>query len=357
MRVLRLIGPRHFRWEEEERPQPGPGEVRVAVRAVGIDGSDVHIFAHGGTGETVLGSPLVLGHEFSGVIDSLGTGVDGLNPGQLVAVDPAIPCGGCEFCLEGRPNLCTDLRFLGSWPDDGALREYLVHPAALVHPLTGRFSSTEAAMLEPLGVALHSVELGRVRPGDRVSVHGCGPIGLLVVLVARLAGATGVVALDTISHRREKARELGAADPLEVDGRQVEEVMRLTQGRGVDVAFEAAGSNAAVQDAVEVAKPGGRVVLIGIPVEDVTSFRASAARHKGLTILMVRRMKRTYERCIALLEAGTVDLESLVTHRFSFKEAPEAFHLIEGRGDYVIKAMVDFEDVPEEALDRPSDPD
>ena len=341
MRVLKLVGQREFRWEEKDTCTPGLGEVRLRVRSVGICGSDIHVYAHGRIGETVLKSPLILGHEFSATINELGPGVKGLSLRQLVAVDPSVPCERCEFCLQGNPNFCQSLRFLGSWPHDGALSEFLCYPAHLVHPVPEEiFTSSDAAMIEPLGVALHSLKLGHVHPGDSVAVHGCGPIGLLLIQLVRNAGAIEIIAIEPIPHRRQMALELGATHSLSVDDHQVEGVLEITKGRGVDRVFEAAGENEAVGDAIEVCKPGGRVVLIGIPVGDVTSFRASPARHKGLTIMLVRRMRHTYPRAISLVEAGKVDVRRMVTHHLPFEQTPDAFRIVENREDDVVKAVI-----------------
>jgi len=302
------------------------------------------MYSHGQIGDTALESPLILGHEASGVVAATGQGVTHVKEGQLVAVDPAIPCRTCEHCLQGNPNLCRDLRFFGIWPHDGVLREQLAHPASLVYPLQERFSAVDAAMLEPLGVAIHAVDLGHVRPGSSVSVHGCGPIGLLVLQAARAAGATYLIAIEPIPGRRAMALEGGADHALDADGSQVEQILRLTDGRGVDVAFEAAGENRAVEDAVEAAKPGARVLLIGIPVDDRTHFRASAARRKGLSLLLCRRMKHTYPRAIALVQDGRIDLRGLVTHHIPFEQAPRAFDLVERRAEGVIKAVIEIPD-------------
>ena len=341
MRALRLTAPRTFQWDDDREPLPGPGEVVIAVRAVGVCASDIHMYSHGRIGDTALQSPLILGHELSGVIAATGLGVTHVKVGQLVAVDPAVPCGTCEPCSEGNPNLCRDLRFFGTWPYDGALRERLSHPANLIHPLGESLTAVDGAMLEPLGVAIHGVDLGHLRPGCSVSIHGCGPIGLLVLQVARAAGAARLLAVEPIPGRRAMALKMGADHAIDVDGSQVEQILRSTGGRGVDVAFEAAGENQAVEDAVEVAKPGGRVVLIGIPPDDRTHFRASAARRKGLTILLCRRMRHTYPRAMGLAESGRIDLRTLVTHRVPLEEAPHAFDLVERRADGVVKAVIE----------------
>jgi len=321
MKVLRLHGVQDLRLHDEPVPNPKAGEVLVQVKAVGICGSDLHWFAEEGIGDARLERPLVLGHEFAGVIAS------GPRQGQRVAVDPCITCGKCEFCLQGDPNLCIAHTFAGHGITDGSLREYLAWPEEFLVPIPDELTDEDGAMLEPLGVALHTVDLGHLRAGMTVGVFGCGPIGLLAIQLARISGAVQVVATDKLPHRLEAARAVGADLVLQAEPGSHESaaVLDATKGRGVDVAFEIAGENDAVETAVAVAKPGGCVVLAGIPGEDQTSFTASVARRKGLTLRMVRRMKLTYPRAILLVEKGLVDIRSIVTARFPIDESLQAF--------------------------------
>ncbi len=320
MKTIRLHAPNDLRQHEESIPEPGPGEALVRVKAVGICGSDLHWFSEAGIGDARLSRPLVLGHEFAGVI------AEGMHQGERVAIDPAIPCHACEFCLQGNPNLCEHLRFAGHGSEDGALREYIVWPVECLFPLPDGLTDAEGAMLEPLGVAIHAVDLAHIRAGMSVGVFGCGPIGLLVVQVARLAGATEVFVSEPLSHRLQAARRLGA--------------MEWTHGQVVDVAFEVAGENQAVEAACAAVKPGGRVLLAGIPADDRTSFSASVARRKGLTIKMVRRMKFTYPRAIQLVETGKVDVRSLVTQHFPIEQSQQAFELAQRREG--LKIVIDL---------------
>ena len=325
MKSVRLYGAGDLRLHDEDWPVPGPGEALVKVTAVGVCGSDLHWFSESSIGDANLDHPLVMGHEFAGVVVSSPPG--GLPSGTRVAVDPAIPCGACEFCLEGNPNFCERLRFAGHSIQDGALREAIAWPGHLLHPLPASLSDSDGALLEPLGVALHSVDLGHVRPGSAVGVYGCGPIGLLILQVARLAGAARLFATDPLPHRLAAAQALGAeVFPVE-EGREAALILNATGGRGVNVAFEAAGEDAAVEVAIKTARPGARVVLAGIPTRDQTCFTASEARRKGLTLKLVRRMKHTYPRALALAAVGRVDLRSLVTHCFPLEASQEAFQL------------------------------
>jgi L-iditol 2-dehydrogenase len=318
MKSLRLHAPGDLRFHDEPTPQPGVDEQLVHVKAVGICGSDLHWFAEAGIGDAQLDYPLVLGHEFAGVTES----------GEPVAVDPAISCGTCEFCQRGHPNLCERLRFAGHSNQDGALREWLAWPQKCLFPLPDSLTSADGAMLEPLGVAIHAADLAKLRPGMAVGVFGCGPIGLLIVQLARLSGASTILATDLLSHRAEAAKGFGAELAFLIEGKpDMSQMLAATGGRGVDVAFEAAGEQEAVDDAFAAVVPGGKVILAGIPAEQRTSFSASTARRKGLTIKLVRRMKHTYPRAIELVTKGLVDVRSIVTHRFPLDQAAEAFQL------------------------------
>jgi L-iditol 2-dehydrogenase len=235
--------------------------------------------------------------------------------------------------MRGHQNLCPDLYFAGQSPQDGALREYMNWPMKNIVPIPDTISDEDAAVLEPLGVAIHTVDLGKIKPGMIVGVYGCGPIGLLVIQMARVAGASEIIATDLLPHRLEAAKELGAhktflASP---EGDERAPILTSTHKLGVDVAFEVAGENPAVETAVETAKPGATVVLCGIPSVNQTSFRASTARRKGLTIKMVRRMNHTYPRAIKLVQTGQVDIRSIVSHRFSLENALEAFEVAQRR--------------------------
>ena len=310
MRTARLYAVGDLRVADEPAPEAGPGMSLVQVTAVGICGSDLHWWDEGAIGDAKLTHPLVLGHEGAGVI------AEGPRAGQRVAIDPAIPCETCRACRDGYRNLCYRLKFSGHGETDGMMREFMAWPTTSLHPLPDRVSDADGAMLEPLGVAIHSVDLGHLPFGGTASVIGCGPIGLLLIGVLKAAGASSLLAVEPLAHRREAAERMGAD--------QVIDPAAFDEGR-VDVAFEAAGNNEAVELAMASVRPGGRVVLAGIPADDVISFGASLARRKGLTIAMVRRMNEVYPRAISLAERGVVDLGSVVTSRAGLGEIPAAF--------------------------------
>ena len=320
MNVLRMHGIGDVRLHEETAPVPQEGEALIDVTALGICGSDLHWFMEAGIGDAQLEHPLVLGHEFSGVIRS------GSDAGMRVAVEPCVSCGMCRMCEAGHPNLCLNHRFAGHGAQDGALREQMCWPQRLMFPIPDEISDVEGAMLEPLGVAIHSADLGKLRVGARVGVFGCGPIGLMIAQLARLMGARQVVATDALPHRVEAAQKNGATEVLLAEaGAEREAVRDATGGEGVDGAFEVAGHNDAVETAVDAVRPGGTVILVGIPDDDRTGFSASLARRKGLTFKLCRRMKHTYPRAIQLVKEGRVDVASLVTHEFSLAQSEQAF--------------------------------
>jgi L-iditol 2-dehydrogenase len=317
MKTVRLHGPGDIRLAEEPMPKKAPGMNVVRVTAVGICGSDLHWWGESGIGDTALEQPLILGHEAAGVIQ------DGPRRGERVAIDPAVWCGDCQPCSGGHRNLCKGIRFAGHAPHDGAMREYLSWPTHLLHRLPDVLTDADGAMLEPLGVALHALDLGHFRFGGTAVVVGCGPIGLLMLQTLRAAGATRVTAFEPLAHRRAAAIRSGAdvvLSPDEVSAANLADVV----GDGVDTAFEVAGSEESVRLAMLSARSGGRVVLCGIPTSDEIAFPASVARRKGLTIAMVRRMNETYPRAIRLSARGVIRLAPLITHRFGLSAASDA---------------------------------
>lgn len=280
--VARLRAPGDVRVDDEPPPTLGPGEVLLRVTSVGLCGSDLHWYADGAIGETRLDRPLVLGHEIAAVI------AEGPRRGTRVAVDPADPCGDCPICRGGHEELCPAMRFAGHGTTDGGLRGLMSWPERLLHPVPDSIGDAEASLLEALGVALHAIDLGAVTPGMRGAVVGCGPIGLLVIGALRATGIDDVVACDVLPHR--------------------------------------------VEAAIQIAAPAGRVVLVGIPADDRTTFTASTARRKGLTLVLCRRMTAAdLDRAIALATSGRIDLSSLITDSFALEEAPRAFAALAAR--------------------------
>jgi L-iditol 2-dehydrogenase len=347
MNAARLHGPRDVEVERIPVPAPpGPGRALLRVNTTGICGSDLHSYQDARIGDTAIEAPLVLGHEFSAVVEAAGPealdgGHDPLRVGARVAVDPAQPCGRCESCDQGHPNLCSRLHFCGNFPDGGSLCEWIVMPARSCYPVPDALDDTQAALVEPLGVALHAVDLAKVRVGDTVAVLGAGAIGLLILQLVRLSGAAAVFVSDKFPWRLAVAERWGAV-PICCDSEDpVAAVARATGRRGVDVAIEAAWADRSVGQAAEMARLGGRVVLVGIPGDDRLAMPHSTARRKGLTIRLCRRMKHVHARAIELIHSGRVDVASLVSHRFPLARAPEAFAMNASYSGDVVKVVID----------------
>lgn len=313
MRTARLWAAGDIRVADEPVPIPQPRHSLVRVTAVGICGSDLHWYGDGGIGDARLDRPLVIGHEIAGVVQG------GPLHGRRVAVDPAIPCGTCRTCLSGDRNLCPTVVFAGHGECDGGLRGYLSWPTGLLHELPDDVSDVDGALLEPLGVAVHAADLGHPRTAGSIGVFGCGPIGLLLVRLARLGGATRVVAADPLEHRRAAALRYGADEVLDPS------TELGVDDLGVDLAFEVAGTDAALDAALRAVRPGARVVLVGIPDDDRVGFRASLARRKGLTLVLARRMNDVYPRAIELVARGLVDTALLVTAEYPLDRVDMAF--------------------------------
>ena len=346
MLAARLHGPGDLRLDRVPRPgPPGRGQVLIRVRCTGICGSDLHSYADGRIGDTVVQSPLILGHEFSGLVEAVGPeSLDGhfapLEPGTRVAVDPAQPCGHCELCEQGHPNLCRHLAFCGNHPYGGSLCEQLLMPAHSCFPGPRGLDAEAAAMLEPLGGALHALDLAGLRLGSSVAILGAGPIGLLTLQLARLAGADPVFVTDPLPWRLRRAGHWGGRPVPDDREDVVARVLAETRGRGVDVAIEAAVGGESVAQAAEMARLGGRVVLVGIPGDDQLVMKHSTARRKALTVVLSRRMKHCYPRAIRLALEQRVDLAGLVSHRFPLRRAAEAFALNAAYRDEVVKVMI-----------------
>jgi L-iditol 2-dehydrogenase len=325
--AVRLHPDRQLRLHEESIPVPAAGQALLRVTAVGLCGSDRHWMVDAGIGDAVITTPLVLGHEFAAIATT------GRFAGQRVAVDPADPCGACELCRTDRSNLCQRIRFCGHGQTDGALREWMAWSEDCLYPVAGQVSNAEAALIEPLAVAIHALDLAHLRENATVGVIGCGPIGALVVGLARRAGAE-VVATDPLPHRLELATAFGAGVALHSEGTDADAraIIEVIGPRGCDVVFEVAGEQPAVDTAIEVAGPGARLVLVGIPSDDRTSFEASTARRKGLTLKLARRSTPdSFRRAVELAETGQLRIGRLISERVALADVPVATARFVGR--------------------------
>jgi L-iditol 2-dehydrogenase len=314
MRASVLTRPGSLELAEREVPRPGPGEVLVAVRSVGVCGSDVHYYQHGRIADFVVTSPLVLGHETSGVIAAVGDGVDPGRLGARVAIEPGTPCGHCTQCKAGRYNLCPDMRFYATPPFDGSLAEYVISRADLAFDLPDEVSDDAAALLEPLSVGIWATAKAQIGAGSRVLIAGAGPIGLVNAQVARARGATDVTVTDIAADRLEAAQRNGATAVVTAG---------QDPGAGYDAFIDCSGAPAAITAGVTALGPAGRAVLVGMGPDTITlPFGPLQARE--LTITGTFRYANTWPTAIALAATGAVQLDALVTGRFGLAEAEQA---------------------------------
>jgi L-iditol 2-dehydrogenase len=309
--------------------------VLLDIAAVGLCGSDLHYYKDGGIGSALINSPFVPGHEFAGYLcedlEPLG-----LTRGSLVSVDPNRACGDCAWCAEGHPNLCPNVEFIGAPPLDGAMTQRMWVPASQIVPVPTSFDSLKAVMLEPLGVAIHAVDLAKPRLLERVALLGAGAIGLLVLQVLHAAGAGDILVVEPLEHRRKLATQLGAARVAS----SFDELIDSTDGEGCSLVVEATNAPNGFRDAVRAARIGGRVVLVGIPDGDTYTLPAAEARRRGLKIKFARRMGEVYPRAINLIETGKVDVVSMVSHRVGLDETPSAFKALAENAPGYIKVLI-----------------
>lgn len=343
MRALVVHAPKDLRADDWQEESPGPGQVLLRTAAGGICGSDLHYYNHGGFGPVRLKEPMVLGHEVSGRVAALGEGVTGLEPGELVAVNPSRPCGQCRYCVEGARNHCLNMRFYGSampFPHiQGAFREALVVEAGQCVTAEG-VSPGEAAMAEPLSVALHAVRRAGPLLGKRVLVTGCGPIGVLTLLAARRAGAAEIVATDIEDRPLEHAAKAGAERTINV-AKDPDALAAYGADKGTfDVLFEASGAQAALVAGLGAVRPRGVVVQLGmggdmtLPMMQVTG--------KELELRGSFRFHEEFPLAVEMIAKGLIDVKPLITHTLKFDDAVAAFELAGDRSQ-VMKAQIAFD--------------
>ncbi len=344
MQSVQLVAPRSVELREmPEPPEPGPGEVTVRLRAVGICGSDMHYYLEGACAGYPAVYPCVLGHEPAGEVAAVGPGVGNLEPGARVAIEPAITCGQCEFCRAGRHNLCEKTLFMGGLQLPGLLREWATVPAGNVVPIPRGMSFPIATVVEPLAVILHALEVAPLEAGQTVAVMGAGPIGLLSAAVARIAGAGRVIVADRVAHRLALAREMGADTVVDISRESAAEaILDLTAGKGAHLIVDAAGKPDSINPAFRAVRPGGRIVLIGIPSDELTGVDLHAAMHREATLHVLKRSNRNDHAAIEWIESGKIAAGKLVTHCFPLARADRAFSTVAEYADGVAKAVVEL---------------
>ena len=343
MKSAVLHAKRDMRLEDRPKPKPRGTQVLIRVRAVGVCGSDVHYFNDLCIGHQVVKTPQPVGHEFSGEAVEIGDAVKRIRVGQRLAIEPGLPCHACHQCQAGRPNCCPNVIFYGTPPVDGCLQEFILAQEEQCIGIPDAMSFAEAAMLEPLQVGIHAYNLVPCGPGDWVAIVGAGSIGQAVLEMVRSAGATRIIVTDKLDYRLDLARRRGATHTVNVTKDDpMAAVLKFTDGLGADVVYEATNSVDGLPQALTLAVIGGRVAAIGIPPVDQITIPASHPRRKQLTVQFIRRSAHCARQALELVASGKVDVKPWITHRFPLDRVTEAFLLVDGYKDGVLKAVIEL---------------
>ncbi len=344
MRAMMLTGIR--RAEMRKVPDPvlkDDTDVLIRMTVVGVCGSDIHYYAEGRIGGQVVEYPFTVGHEGAGIVEKVGKAVRRVKPGDRIAIEPAMPCGACDQCRAGRPHTCRKLRFLGCPKQaEGCLSEFIVMPEECCFPIPGSMTYEQAALSEPMAIGVYAVKESIPMKGARIGILGSGPIGLSVLLPARAQGAAAVYVTDKIDARLDLARKAGAAWTGNPDRADIVAGIREREPLFLDAVFECCGQQEAIDQALEILKPGGKLMVIGIPRVPRLSFAVDTMRHRETCIQNVRRQNHCVQPTLDMIARREVDVDRMATHRFPFEETKEAFDLVDAYRDGVIKAMIGF---------------
>lgn len=341
MKTAVMLGIGKMGFEERDIPQPKDNEVLVQLEYVGICGSDLHYYETGAIGDYVVKPPFVLGHEPGGTVVEVGKNVKHLKAGDRVALEPGRTCGHCEFCKEGKYNLCPDVVFFATPPVDGVFQEYVAHEADLCFKLPDNVSTMEGALIEPLAVGFHAAIQGDAHLGQKVVVMGAGCIGLVSMMALKARGVSEVYVVDIMEKRLEKALELGAAGVINGAKEDVvQKVNEITNGRGMDLVIETAGTEITTRQAIQIARKGSNIVLVGYSKTGEMTLPMSLVLDKELTFKTVFRYRHIYPMAIEAVAASKVDLKGIVTDIFTLDEAQKAMdYSVNNKAD-IVKAVI-----------------
>ncbi len=328
-------------FEERPVPQIKPDEVLVRLEYVGICGSDIHYYETGRIGDYIVEPPFVLGHEPGGTVVEVGSAVSNLKPGDRVALEPGKTCGRCEFCREGKYNLCPDVVFFATPPVDGVFAEYVAHPADLCFKLPDNVSTLEGALIEPLAVGFHAANQGGAHAGQTAVVFGAGCIGLVSMMALLAEGVSRVYVVDVMQKRLDKALELGATGVINsAECDLASEIDRLTEGRGTDIVIETAGMEITTRQAIEIARKGSTIVLVGYSKSGEMTLPMSLFIDKELTFKSVFRYRHIYPMAIDAVAAGRVNLKGIVSNIFELDDIQRAMDLSVSDKANIVKSVV-----------------
>ncbi|MGC8737518.1 MAG: zinc-dependent alcohol dehydrogenase [Candidatus Hydrogenedens sp.] len=347
MKTACWVGPHKIEIIERPKPKLKPGEVLIQVESVGICGSDIHYFLEGKIGDQIITPPLVLGHEFAGIVCEIQGSIHEHLLGKRVCVEPGIACGICEYCKRGHYNVCPNMRFLGGPGCDGALSEYVAVPAEYCFPVPQSITAPIASMVEPTAVALHAVELADVHPGETALVVGLGSIGLLTAQILLLSGISLVAGIDIIPHRIIVAKQLGVHQTFSAPLKNnIEEsvtwIRQITGNYNFDITFDCTNRSEGIAIACNGTRPAGRSILVGISGKDYDPIPVSIARRRELKLQWCRRFRHNFTATIKLIEQGKININSILTHHFQPEQTQIAFEKVANTEDNLIKASIDW---------------
>lgn len=344
MKAMKLTGIR--RMEMIEMPEPSitdETDIKIRMNVVGVCGSDVHYYVSGRIGKQVVTYPFTVGHEGAGIVEAVGNKVNRVKPGDRVAIDPAIPCWECDQCKAGRPHTCRKLRFLGCpGQAEGCLAEYIVMPETSCFPFSSQVTPSHAALSEPLSIGVYAVKGSLLLQDSKVGILGSGPIGMSVMLAARMHHPGKIYMTDKVDERLLIAKNSGSEWTGNVGKENVARIIQEQEPDGLDVVFECCGQQEALEQAFDLLKPGGKLMIIGIPEFDMWKIPVDEARHKEICIQNVRRQVDCVQSALDYMESGRIKVDNMITHRFGFQDTKKAFDLVAGYHDGVMKAMIDI---------------
>lgn len=341
MKIAVMEGIGKMGFKERSIPTPKADEVLVKLDYVGICGSDLHYYETGAIGDYVVKPPFVLGHEPGGVVVEVGENVRHLKAGDRVALEPGKTCGHCEFCKEGKYNLCPDVVFFATPPVDGVFQEYVAHEANLCFKLPDNVSTLEGALIEPLAVGFHAAIQGDAHLGQKAVVMGAGCIGLVTMMALKARGVSQIYVVDIMEKRLKKALELGADGVINGAQEDVEKrALELTDGKGMDLVVETAGTEITTRQAIRIAKKGSNIVLVGYSKTGEMTLPMSLVLDKELTFKTVFRYRHIYPLAIDAVASGKVNLKGIVTDIFPLEEAQKAMdYSVNNKAD-IVKAVI-----------------
>ena len=336
-----MHGTNEMVWKDVPMPVVKEKEVLVKVDSVGICGSDVHYYQHGRIGDFVVEGDFILGHECAGEVVQVGSSVKNLVVGDRVALEPGKTCGKCEFCKDGRYNLCPDVEFFATPPYHGVFTNYVTHPEDMCFKLPENVSNVEGALVEPLAVGLHATSIGEVKLGDTVVIFGTGCIGLVTLLASKARGASNVIVVDVLSNRLKTATRLGATHVINArEVNVVKTIEALTDGKGAQVVIDTAGAEITVKQTVDVVKRGGTIVLVGMTPKDEVSFNFMKLMGKEGQVKTIFRYRNLYPVAINAIASGAINVKDIVSHEFDFENTKEAFDFVVNNAKDVVKAVI-----------------